>query len=296
MRVCALVVLALLGFIAPVAASDMTGIYVMTFHGGLDYFNLTDQGGYVSGYLQIVSVDLSNSDGVNRRNIPVSGSVRGSRIVFNVNGNQWTADIGWNGFTANVPQQSGQIAQVWFHRSSIDEVNRMVASITQSGNAAKSSANVQAQAARNYANAQAELADSQQRLSNDQNYYRPKILQSIIAAKKRLAAAQAKEQQAEAEVERRKQIAAQAHQTADDAMARATTHDEELDAHNLDLDAHNKDLDRHNAELDVHNAQLDVDWATKDLLNDKNDLVKVDARIAQLRGIIAADKRFLHIQ
>lgn len=285
----------MVGFVTPVSAADLNGIYVTTFSGGLDYFNLTEQGGYVTGYLQIVSVNLNVSDGVERHNVPVSGTVNGSRIAFNVNGHQWTADAGWGGFTANIPQASGQIAQVWFRHSSIDEVNRMVAAITQSGNAQKNTANVQAQAARNYANAQAELTDSQQRLANDENLYRPRALEAIIADKKKLAAAIQKKNEADAKLVEMQQIAAQAHQTADDAKAAAVTDQEKYDADSLEYKADSADYKVDSAKYNVTAAQQQIEWAETALNNDKNNLAKVDARIAQLRGIIAADKRFLNI-
>lgn len=69
------------------------------YRGGVEYFNLTDQSGYVTGYLQTVAVNTNYSDGVNRQNYSVSGSVSGSRAVFRIESGvssyQWTADISW---------------------------------------------------------------------------------------------------------------------------------------------------------------------------------------------------------
>ncbi|HKU68296.1 MAG TPA: hypothetical protein VJP85_11025 [Candidatus Baltobacteraceae bacterium] len=287
-RVFALVAFAILVALAPAYAGDLTGIYMAQYRGGVEYFNLTDQGGYITGYLQTVAVNTNYSDGVNRQNYSVSGSVNGSRAVLRIasglSSYQWTADISWGGFTVSIPMQSGQISQVYFHRSSVAEVNRVVASLNTSGKTVKY-----------YANTQAELADSQTRLSNDVNYYRPRILNEIIAAKKKLAAALEKKKQADAKLVEKQQIAAQAHQAANAAKAAAVTNDEQYAANDLEYKANSADYDVNSAKYDVNSAQTDVTWAENDLKSAKDDLVKVDARIAQLRGIIGRDKLVLHV-
>lgn len=269
----------------PASARNLTGIYVATFRDAVAYFNLTEQGAYLTGYFQVVSLDSTSPDGLKRINYHVTGSVSGSRAVLYVEGfSQLTADLTWNGFTADIPQQSGQIAQAQFRHSSVSEVNRLIAGITTYG-----------QNSKYYANTQAELADSQTRLSNDLYTYRPQILNAIIAAKKKLAAALVKKQRADAKVVERQQIAAQAHKVADDAKAAAVTNDEQYAANDLQYKANSADYDVNSAKYDVNSAVYDVNSATSDLSSAKADLVHIDARIGQLRQIISRDKTILHI-
>lgn len=287
-RVCALVAFAILSGLGVARAADLTGIYVVTYGGGLEYFNLTQQSGYLTGYLQTVAVNTNSSDGVNRQSYSVSGSVSGSRAVLRLSSGmssyEWTADIGWNGFTVSVPMQSGEIKQVYFRRSSVSEVNRLVGSLTQSGNTAKY-----------YANAQADLGDSQTRLSNDVNYYRPRILDEMRKAKAELARAQQRMKRVQQNLADKKAIAAQKHETADEAQQAAQTTEESVHASSLQADASGADADVSGAEADVTAAQVDLQVANQDLQRSRTDLKQIDARIAQLRQMIANDKRILHL-
>lgn len=287
MKLRAAVVLAFLMLLSmvPVAAGDLTGIYVAQTNGTVAFFNLTDQSGYLTGYYQVVAADQSSSDGVRRNNFSVSGSISGSRAVLTVGSSyHWTADVGWNGFTVGVPMNTGQISEVFYRRSSVSEVNRLVASITSSGNSAKY-----------YSNAQAELADSETRLSNDVNTYRPRILDEIRKAKAAIAKAQQKLAIANQKLADRKAIAAQKHAEADAARQSARTNDEQVRANELQSDANLADSDVNLANSDVTLAGWDVNAAERDLQSAENDLRKMDARIAQLRGIISRDKGILHI-
>ena len=253
-------------------ASDLTGIYVAQSNGTVAFFNLTDQDGALTGYYQVVASDQSSSDGVRRNNFNVSGSLRGSRAVLTVGPSyRWTADVGWNGFTASVPMNSGQISEVFYRRSSVAEVNRLVASITSSGNTAKY-----------YSNTQAELADSETRLSNDVNTYRPRIL----------GAAETSERESKAS---RPESYCPTETCGSRCRQEIRTHGRRTHASlEMESDATIADSNVTIATSDLQIAGWNVDSAQRDLQSAENDLVKMDARIAQLRGIISRDKAILH--
>lgn len=266
-------------------AADLTGIFIARYSDALVYFNLTQQASYLTGYFEMVSFDQTSPDGLRRTTYHVSGSVSGSRAILEVQGySELTADLSGDGFTVSIPQRSGQIAESRFRRSSVTEVNRLVAEITANGNSMKY-----------YANARADLIDAETRLSNDTGPNRTYILGRIIAAKKKLADAMAQKAVAGQKVVERQKEAAEAHRVADAAKAAAVTNEQQYAANELEYKANSADYAVNSASYEVNSAQWQIDYATSELKTAKASLVQMEARIVQLRQIIARDKRILHV-
>jgi hypothetical protein len=287
-RVCAFVLALFLAYSAPVSSRDLTGIYVKIYSNQIEFLNLTDIGGQLTGYYQIVSLDSNSADGVRRMSFRVSGAETGSRLLLNLSGPEsysWVANLDGSGFVLDVPLSSGQIKQVSFRASSISEINRLVYSLTLYGNGTKY-----------YSNVRAELADSQTRLSNDTNYYRPRILEDMRKAKAELANALKEQVKANQNLSDKEAIARQKHATADQARQAAQSSDEQVRAGELAADAGSADADVGSAEANIASATVDVQSANNDLTSSRNDLRQVDARIAQLRQLISRDKAILHIR
>ncbi len=287
-RVWAFALAAFLACFAPASARDLTGIYVKTNSSQIEFFNLTDIGGQLTGYYQVVSLDSGSADGIRRTSFRVSGIESGSRLVLNLSGPEsysWVANLDGGGFVLDEPLSSGQIRQVSFHVSSISEINRLVYSLTRYGNAAKY-----------YSNVRAELSDSQTRLSNDTNYYRPRILDDMRKAKAELSKALAEQTRADQGLSAKKAIAKQKHAIANQARQAAQSSDEQVKAGDLEVEAGSADVDVGSAEVTVGSANVDVQSANNDLMRSRSDLRQIDARIAQLRQIISRDKAALHIR
>lgn len=298
-RVFALGLFLVLSVLAPASARDLTGIYLYVFSDGVGFLNLTDSNGLLTGYYQSVSSNLNQPEGVERHHTDLNGSAGSSGVVLYLgrsalsSGSRWTAQTNGSGFLVSIPQESGQIAQYVFRRSSVAEVNSLVADFTNHSRRAKAEADSSAAQARYYANAYSELTDAQARLGNNLRI-RPDDLKTIVARKRDLRKAEQARTDAEAEVERRKAIAAEKHQEADAAKAAATTQEETYAAQNLEYKAQSADYDVQSAEYVVQSKQYSIDSAKQSLQWAKDALQQRDARIAELRGIIVKDKRIVN--
>lgn len=294
-RVFALGFILVLSVLAPASARDLSGIYLHVFSDGLGFLDLTDSNGLLTGYYQLVVSDAGQPDGVRRQHTDLNGSAGASSVVLylgrNVlsSGSRWTAQTSGSGLLVSIPQESGQIAQFDFRRSSVAEVNSLVGDFTNHLSRAKAEADSRAAQARYYANAYNELTDAQERLANNLNL-RPDELKTIVLRKAELRKAEQAKQDAETEVERLKIVAAEKHREADVAAAAATTQDEAPAARDLAYNARSADYDVRSAEYVVRSKQYDISSAKQSLQWAKDALQQRDARIAELRRIIAKDK------
>lgn len=259
-------------------ARDVTGIYVATFPGAVTYYNITDDGGQLTGYFENVQIDPNAADGVVRTLFRVSGREVGSRLLLTISGPrnyEWTADLTGAGFTVNLPLESGQIQEAPYRRSSIGDVNQLVADIARSGMARKSTSDT----LNALTKAQGELADDLR--------HRPAALAAVQRAKAELGTALASQQEANRELASRKAIAAQKHQAADAARASATTTDELVNASSLSADASSADADVSSAQAGLISAQINGQVEARALNQAEAYLRKLDAEVTQLREIIA---------
>jgi hypothetical protein len=298
-RVFALGLFLVVSALTAASARDITGIYLYVFSNGLGFLNLTDSNGLLTGYYQAVSSDPSQPGGISRRHTDLNGSAVPSGMVFylgrNVlsSGSRWTAQTSTSGLLVSIPQESGQIAQVVFRRSSVTEVNSLVADFTNHSSRSKADADLRTAQARYYANAYNELTDARQRLANNLNI-RPDDLKATVTRKADLHKAEQAKKDAEAEVERRKVVASEKHREADAAKAAATTQEETYAAQNLGYKAQSADYEVQSAEYVVQSRQYSINSASQSLQRAKDALRQRDARIVDLRAIIAKDNQIVN--
>jgi hypothetical protein len=253
----------------------------------LDVLNLTETNGTLSGYFQEIRLDANRQGGTSNTRYGIAGTHAGSRIVLNVNpsflgaGPQWTGITSWNGFTIDIPQQNGQIAQLAFRRSSVAELNRMVYALTNYAGRAKAIQDT----SNEYANATREL--------NSLQSERPGIVSSLSTARAALSKAQAVLDAANNEEARRKGIYEQAKAVADEAGKNAQTIDENQQAIHLNSEAIRRNSDVIRAHSDVIRAGADVQRATWAIERLTASLSRTDVRILELKRTIAADRAAL---
>lgn len=269
-------------------AGDISGVYVKQYTNALYVLNLTETAGNLTGYFQDIRVDATQSGGTANRRYNVSGTHSGSHIVLNLNmsifgsSGQWTGSTSWSGLNVDIPQQSGQIAQITFRRSSISELNQMVYSISAFAGRNKSMQDAQAQ----YEAATSELA----RLQGD----RPAILAELSKARAALVTAQGEVAVAESEVVRRKGIEDAAKATAEEASRAAQTNEEHQHAIQLGSQAISRGSEVITAQSHVISAQGHVTSAKWRIERYVGDLRRTENRIAVLKRVIAADRAVLH--
>jgi predicted nucleic acid-binding Zn-ribbon protein len=268
-------------------AGDISGVYVKQFTNELDILNLTETSGALSGYLQTIRLDTRVSGGTQNRRIPIGGTHSGSHIILNLNpsflgsGGQWSGSTAWGGLSVQIPQPNGQIAEVVFRRSSVAEVNQMVATFLNSASRSKTIQDAYTQ----YASASSELA----RLQSE----RPGIVSSLSKARQELVREQSQFDAAQAEEARRQDIYKQAQAVADEASRTAQSVDDSRRAVALSTEAVHRNTDVVHAHSDVVRAESTrnrTQWQIDSLVRD---LTRTDNRIAELKQIIAADKAVL---
>jgi len=285
LRVLPLIVAGLFLLIAGVAsAGDLTSVYVKAYTNALDVLNITETNGTLSGYFQELRVDANSKGGTSNVRYSIVGAHAGAHIVLNINpsflgaGTQWTGTTSWGGITIDIPQQSGQISELTFRRSSVPEVNRMVYAITNYAERAKATQDT----TNEYVNASREL--------NALQTERPRIVASLAQARSALSKAQAKLGSVQNEEARRKAIYEQAKAVADEAHSNAHTIAENQRAIGLNGEAISRNGDVISAHGEVISADGDVRGVANEIRRIVGSLSRTDARIAELKRIIAADR------
>jgi peptidoglycan hydrolase CwlO-like protein len=285
-RIVVLGLIAFLGFPAEASARDLTGIYLKRYSNQVEYFNLTEQKGYLTGYYQIVRFDPNASDGLDRIQFSVSGTVDGGRALLHLSSStsgsyDWTADATWSGFVVSLSMESGQIRQVTFERSSVEEVNTQVAGLTQKSTTAKS-----------YLNTVQDLNWAQNKLA-ELTASRPRLVDALHQAQARVRASVAKKKQLEQRVADLQPVATQKHKDADTAKAAATNSDELYQANQLEYDANSADYNVNSAKYDVNSAQYDLNSSLSDMRQAQAEITNLDNQVAALKARISNDKYIL---
>ncbi len=285
--------------LTPAAAHDFTGIYVYASASEVAYLSITDTGGTFIGYLQTVSADGTSRDGVARHTSNFRGFSSGTHVVLVVNesvissGGRWTAESTWNGLSLAIPQASGQIGEYPFQRSSIAEVNGLIAELSRNAAQAKASNDATVARASYFANVGSELGRAQRQLDSDLNS-RPAAIAALAKAKVEVGNALTGKRAAEADVARLQAIAAQKRTDADKAKATAITNEQISAANDLGYNANQAGYDVNAAGYKVQSIQYTLNGAERDLVTAKGELARFDARIVNMRAVIARDQQILH--
>jgi hypothetical protein len=283
---------------SPVKAADLTGFYMVTDPGTVWYLNIEDNGGSLSGFLQMVQADSTAPDGVKRTRQGFNGSRTGSHFVLTINqsilssGARITGEVGWNTITLEIPQASGQIAEEAMRKTSVAEINSDIANLSKHAGQAKAQGDYLAAKARTRADATATLADSQQRLAQNATL-RPRVLAKIAQDQVALDAANGVEAAAEADMSRLQRIAKQRHADAEAAEAAATSNDETIAANQMQIAANQADVAVNQGQVRINQAQIQVGSANRTFDADADLLRRLDARQVQLRSIISQAQKTL---
>jgi hypothetical protein len=292
MSVCFFVAVA----ISPTTAGEVfDGTYLSVHPGFVEYFSLTRTDALVAGFLYGLRADPTAPDGIRETRINVSGTTDGDRVNFRQGEGVFSTTLGWsavadgNGFNMSFQATGGYLQHEVFERASNETINAAIATFRMSiGQLRAANAAVQQRT-----NVQSELADSTMRLERDIGL-RPSRLQAIIAAKAAVARADAQEAAAENEIAAREADVVTAQHIADDAKATATTGEELAHVGSLQADVGARQADVGGAQADLGSAHASQSSANYQLAQARRDNAALEARIAQLRQIIARDKAYLH--
>ena len=276
------------------ANSAFDGTFSHVGRGVIEYFSLTETGSEVAGFYYSVAADPTASGGIKETRVNVSGVTDGNRVNFRQGQGAFSTTLGWvarntyGGFSLNFPSNGGYLGEAQFRRTSVDEVNVAISSLRQ---AVGQQRQLQA-ATQQRAQLENEIEDSQRRL--DVNFYkRPAILKAMVAAKAAVRKAEGEVARANADMAAREADVVTAQRAVDAADAIATTNDDRVKVNDLRVVVNDRRSDVNTARSNINTAQSDLRSAQFDLDSAHRDLAALDARIVQLRQIVARDKQYV---
>jgi len=282
--------------ITPATSGEIfDGTYLSEHPGFIEYFSLTRTGSLVAGFLYGLRPDPTAPDGIRETRINVSGTTDGDRVNFRQGEGVFSTTLGWsavadgNGFDMSFQGTGGYLQHEVFERAGIEKINAAIATFRMSlGRVQAANAAVQERS-----NVQSELADSTRRLERDIGL-RPSRLQAIIEAKAAVARADAQAVAAQNKIAACEADVVKAQQIADGAKANATTGEEMAHVGSLQADVGARQADVGGARADLGSANAAQSSANYQLAQARRDNAALEARIDQLRHIIARDRAYLH--
>jgi predicted nucleic acid-binding Zn-ribbon protein len=272
----------------------------------------TDSNGHIQGQVQIAQIDATDPTKLLKENASFSGSESGSQlsIVFpllsSFGGTTWTGSFGNGSLVVNYPNTDGSLSQLSLKYGGLDDYQRAAAAVgkiafqNEQQRAEADAAAAQVEALRKatedhdraMSDASAALADAQQRLQHDISI-RPQVVADVNNQLAALRSAQAAKQRDQDEVDRLSQIAQQRQADAQSASKSATTSDQQVEAGQMGAAAGAAQADVGAAEASVGGADAAISSAQFGLRQAQQNLQRLDARILELRGMIAHDRQIL---